>query len=113
MRMKGKMMKKPIASVIASLAVSSVSVSLFAASVSPIAGEAPSLLPDVREFKLVWNDEFNGTRLDESKWSFRTNFWGRRFAAFAAPDQGAVEVKDGKIHLKVFFEGGLTSARRL
>ena len=93
--------KKPIASVIASLAVSSVTVVVFAASVSPIAGEAPSLLPDGREFKLVWNDEFNGTSLDESKWSYRTNFWGRRFAAFAAPDQGAVEVKDGKVHLKL------------
>ena len=35
----------------------------------------PSLLPQGREFKLVWNDEFRGTQLDTSKWGYRTNFW--------------------------------------
>lgn len=58
-------------------------------------------LPAGREFKLVWSDEFDGDRLDLTKWSFRTNFWGRRFPAFAGPDEGAVEVKDGKVHLKL------------
>ena len=68
---------------------------------TPLPGEAPSLLPEGREFRLVWHDEFDGTTLDESKWSYRTNFWGRRFEAFAAPEQGAVEVGDGKVHLKL------------
>ena len=66
-----------------------------------VTGEAPSLLPDGREFRLVWNDEFNGTQLDTSKWGYRTNFWGRRFAAFAGPEDGCVEVKDGKVHLRL------------
>ena len=70
-------------------------------SVATVKGEAPSLLPDGHEFKLVWNDEFNGNALDESKWSYRTNFWGQRFEAFAAPEDGCVEVKDGKVHLKL------------
>ena len=45
-----------------------------------VPGEAASLLPAGKKFKLVWNDEFNGDRLDESKWSYRTNFWGRRIS---------------------------------
>ncbi len=66
-----------------------------------VPGEAASLLPAGKKFTLVWNDEFNGDRLDESKWSYRTNFWGRRAPWFAAPEDGAVEVKDGKVHLKI------------
>ena len=66
-----------------------------------VPGEAASLLPAGKKFSLVWNDEFNGDRLDDSKWSYRTNFWGRRAPWFAAPEDGAVEVKDGKIHLKI------------
>ena len=66
-----------------------------------VAGEAPSLLPDGHEFKLVWADEFNGDTLDMSKWSFRTNFWGRRAHWFAAPEDGCVEVRDGVARLKV------------
>ena len=66
-----------------------------------VPGEAVSLLPAGKKFKLVWNDEFNGDRLDDSKWSYRTNFGGRRAPWFAAPEDGAVEVKDGKVHLKI------------
>ena len=50
--------------------------SLACAESNPVPGEAPSLLPKGREFRLVWNDEFKGDRLDASKWSYRTNFWG-------------------------------------
>ena len=70
-------------------------------SVEAVKGEAASLLPEGHQFKLVWNDEFNGTELDTSKWGYRTNFWGQRFAAFAGPEDGCVEVKGGKIHLKL------------
>ena len=62
---------------------------------------APSLLPGGKTFKLAWSDEFEGDRLDESKWSYRTNFWGRRAHWFAAPEDNAVEVKDGLLHLKL------------
>lgn len=71
-----------------------------------VPGEAPSLLPQGRKFKLVWHDEFNGTQLDTSKWSYRTNFWGQRAHWFAAPEDNAVEVKDGKIYLKVVERNG-------
>ena len=66
-----------------------------------IEGREPSLLPQGKKFKLVWNDEFDGDRLDASKWSYRTNFWGQRAYWFATPEDNAVEVKDGLLHLKL------------
>ena len=47
-----------------------------------VEGRAPSLLPSDKKWKLVWNDEFDGTALDESKWNYRLNFWGYRSPAF-------------------------------
>ena len=35
-----------------------------------------SFLPEGKKWKLVWNDEFDGTELDRTKWTFRLNFWG-------------------------------------
>ena len=64
-------------------------------------GVADSILPSGRAFKLVWHDEFEGDRLDASKWSYRTNFWGKRANWFATPEDGAVEVADGCAHLKI------------
>ena len=68
---------------------------------SQVEGKAPSLLPEGKNFKLVWNDEFDGDALDTSKWSFRTNFWGRPAHWFAKPEDGCVEVRDGTVRLKV------------
>ncbi len=62
---------------------------------------ALSLLPTNKTFSLVWSDEFNGDRLDESKWSYRTNFWGKRATWFATPEDKAVVLKDGCAHLKI------------
>lgn len=36
-----------------------------------IDGHKDSLLPDGKKWELVWNDEFDGETLDESKWDFR------------------------------------------
>lgn len=66
-----------------------------------VGGHAPSLLPADRKFKLVWNDEFDGTALDETKWRYRTNFWGRNAHWFAKPGDGCVEVADGTVRLKI------------
>jgi len=68
---------------------------------TPVPNHAVSLLPEDKKFRLVWHDEFDGTTLDESKWSYRTNFWGRRAHWFAAPEDGCVEVSDGLAKLKV------------
>lgn len=64
-------------------------------SAATVEGREPSLLPKGRTFKLVWNDEFDGNALDESKWGYRTTFWGKNAHWFAKPEDGAVEVKDG------------------
>lgn len=71
--------------------------------VSAVEGREPSLLPEgkKKKFKLVWSDEFDGDRLDESKWGYRTNFWGQPAYWFATPEDGAVDVKDGLLHLKL------------
>jgi len=66
-----------------------------------VVGLSGSLLPSGHAFKLVWSDEFEGDRLDASKWSYRTNFWGKRASWFAAPEDNAVVVKDGCAHLKI------------
>jgi len=69
--------------------------------VAAVLAAALSLLPPGKMFKLVWSDEFEGDRLDASKWSYRTNFWGKRATWFAGPEDGAVIVKDGCAHLKI------------
>ena len=62
-----------------------------------VADHAESFLPENKDWKLVWHDEFDGTELDRTKWNFRLNFWGKRFPAFT--DQG-VEL-DGKSNLRL------------
>ena len=67
----------------------------------PVPGHAPSLLPLGRKWTLVWNDEFDGDRLDTTKWDYRTLFWGQRAHWFAAPEDNAVEVKDSLCRLRI------------
>jgi beta-glucanase (GH16 family) len=45
-------------------------------------GHADSFLPEGKNWRMVWHDEFDGPELDESKWGFRRNFWGKPFPAF-------------------------------
>lgn len=47
---------------------------------------APSFLPDGREWKLVWSDEFDGTELDRTKWDYRLNMMGKRHITWS--DEG-------------------------
>jgi beta-glucanase (GH16 family) len=58
---------------------------------------ADSFLPEGKTWKLVWQDEFDGTELDRSKWGFRLNFWGQRFKTYT---EEGVEL-DGQSHLKL------------
>ena len=68
---------------------------------TPVAGHAPSMLPEGHDFRLVWNDEFDGDALDTAKWGYRVNFWGRKAHWFATPADGAVEVRDSVCRLKL------------
>ena len=51
-----------------------------------VVGHEPSLLPEGKEWKLVWSDEFDGTKLDRSKWDFRMSMMGVPWPAWT--DQG-------------------------
>lgn len=46
-----------------------------------IKGHEPSVLPD-GNWKLVWNDEFDGTELDRTKWDYRLSMMGKRHPAW-------------------------------
>ena len=43
-----------------------------------VAGHVPSYLPDGKNWKLVWSDEFDGNELDRTKWDYRLNMMGNR-----------------------------------
>lgn len=62
-----------------------------------VEGHVPSYLPEDKEWKLVWHDEFDGPDLDREKWDFRLNFWGKPFDAYT--DQGIVF--DGKSNIEL------------
>lgn len=47
-----------------------------------VSGHAPSLLPENRNWKLVWADEFDGTELDTTKWDYRLCMMGKRHPAW-------------------------------
>lgn len=55
-----------------------------------------STLPEGKQWKLVWNDEFEGTQLDRTKWDYRLHIMHTRHNTFT--NEGAV-VKDGLLHL--------------
>lgn len=47
-----------------------------------VEGHKSSLLPKDKKWKLVWADEFDSNTLDQNKWLFRTNFWGKKAEQF-------------------------------
>jgi len=47
-----------------------------------VAQHAPSLLPDGKQWKLAWADEFDGFELDRSKWDFRLHLMHERHPTF-------------------------------
>lgn len=52
-----------------------------------VPGHAPSLLPDMGKWSLVWADEFDGTELDRTKWDYRLTMMGKRHPTW---DDGGV-----------------------
>lgn len=70
-----------------------------------VEGHEPSILPDGKEWKLVWHDEFDGSELDKTKWGFRTGFWGRRFKTYTTDE--AIEMRgDSCIRLHLIERDG-------
>ena len=62
-----------------------------------VEAHADSLVPEGKNWKLVWQDEFDGTELDTSKWNFRLNYWGYPSPTFTAE---GVEL-DGESHMRL------------
>ncbi len=69
---------------------------------TPVKDHAESYLPAGKQWKLVWSDEFDGTALDESKWNFRTHFWGYESPTYTTE---GVEVGDGTLKINMVRKG--------
>lgn len=69
----------------------------------------PSYLPE-GEWKLVWSDEFDGNALDETKWGFRLDFWGKRSKTFS---KHAFVEGDSCLHLPLIYEDGIYKSAHL
>ena len=69
-----------------------------------VENHACSMLPEGKEWHMVWSDEFDGEALDESKWNYRMYFWGRKSPTFT---KEGVEL-DGKsnLHIKLIKRDG-------
>lgn len=63
----------------------------------------PSLLPE-GEWKLAWSDEFDGTELDTSKWSYRTAMMGKNHPAWV--EKGVELDGEGNVVFTLLEEDG-------
>lgn len=71
---------------------------------------ADSLLPDGAEWALVWADEFDGEKLDNSKWTARTHMMGKRAKHFV---EDAYEICDSNILFKLECRDGVYCTTQL
>ena len=76
-----------------------------------IYGHAPSLLPDNRKYKLVWQDEFDGTVLDTKKWDYRMSMMGKRHPAWT--DKGVHLDGNGNCVFTLIEEDGRPQSSQL
>ncbi len=75
-----------------------------------VKGHEHSLLPEGKKWKLVFSDEFDGEKLDESKWRYRLDYWGERYAAYT--DKGVyLDGKSNAVFKPVFEDGCLRSSQ--
>ena len=63
-----------------------------------------SLLPAGKKWQLVWNDEFDGTELDETKWSYRLHILQKRQQCLT--DTGATLDGKGNLVLSLMEKDG-------
>ncbi|MBR5528261.1 MAG: glycoside hydrolase family 16 protein, partial [Clostridia bacterium] len=68
-----------------------------------VEGHISSYLPGEKNWKLVWNDEFDGTQLDTTKWGFRRYFWGKLSPTFT--DEGVEFCGDSTMKINLIKKG--------
>ena len=68
-----------------------------------IEDHASSFLPEHKKWKLVWSDEFDGDKLDESKWGFREYFWGKKSPTFTR--EGVYVDGESNLHMAMVKKG--------
>ena len=64
----------------------------------------PSTLPTGSSWRLVWSDEFNGAKLDRTKWDFRLHIMHQRYKTWT-DDAASLDGK-GNLLLKVYEKDG-------
>ncbi len=69
-----------------------------------VENHAPSMLPDGKEFRLVWQDEFDGDALDTTKWDYRLSMMGKVHPAWT--DRGVHLDGQGNCVFTVIEEDG-------
>ena len=70
----------------------------------------PSFLPEDKEWKLVWSDEFDGQELDQSKWNFREYFWGKKSPTFT--DEVYMD-GESNLHIPLIYKDGVFRSAHL
>ena len=68
-----------------------------------VKGHADSYLPEDKEWELVWSDEFDGDKLDETKWNYRKYFWGKKSPTFT--EEGVEVDGESNLHIKLIKKG--------
>lgn len=77
----------------------------------PVEGHLESYLPKEKKWTLVWNDEFDGNELDESKWMYRINFWGKPHPALT--DKGVHLDGNSHMFMDMVLEDGIYKSAQL
>lgn len=76
-----------------------------------IEGHEPSLLPEGREWRLAFADEFDGDTLNTEVWNFRLNYWGQKAEQFT--DKGVSLDGQGNVVFRPVVEDGMVKSAQL
>ena len=76
-----------------------------------VAGHAPSLVPEGKNWKLVFSDEFDGRELDRSKWDFRREIMGTWHKAWCGEEGVELDGQSNCVFKLTEKEGEVCSAQ--
>lgn len=76
-----------------------------------VAGHVSSYLPEDKDFRLVWNDEFDGTELDRTKWDYRLSIMGKRYHTWG--EEGVTLDGNSNVVFTVYEKDGMICSSQL